>query len=330
MCLACWRERRMSTYIVRRLLLIIPTVVLVSVLIFSLMRILPGDVAEVILGGPEGGGTYSSQDIRDVHQRLGLDKPLPEQYLSWVSGLLTGNMGTSLVSREPVMEVLAKSVPVTAELAVLTIVLSLCIAIPVGLISAMYRNTWADYIFRSVAVAGLALPTFWTGSLVILFITLALRWMPPIGFTSFWDDPLANIQQMLLPALVQAYFYAAIVSRMTRSSALEVLRQDYVRTAYAKGLHQRLIISRHVLKNAFFPVLTITGYQFGQLLGGTVIAETLFSLPGIGRAWVGAVLTRDYPIVQTVVVLMSLSFLFVNLIVDLLYGWLDPRIRLNV
>lgn len=317
----------MKQYIAKRLLLFIPVLVLVSALIFIIMRVTPGDVAIYILAGPEGEGTFSEQQLQDLRHSLGLDKPLYEQYLNWVGGALRFDFGDSLVSQRPVLDELSEKLPLTIELAMMTLFFSLLIAIPSGVISAIRQDTWVDYLFRVISIGGLTMPTFWTGSLIMLVLILAFRWIPPIGFVSLLDNPLQNLQQLIFPAMALGYFFAAVVSRMTRSTMLEVLRHDYIRTAWAKGLREGVIVSRHALKNALLPVITISGFQFGTLLGGTVIMESIFALPGIGRALINSVIFRDYPMVQAIILLMAIWFLVINLLVDLIYAWFDPRIR---
>jgi len=228
---------------------------------------------------------------------------------------------------EPVAKVIKNRFPLTLELAFLIFFTSLFIAIPIGVLSAIRQDTWVDYVFRVVSIAGLAMPIFWTGILIIFFLVLFFDWMPPLGYASPLEDPLENLQQLIWPALAQGYMLAALLSRMTRSSMLEVLRQDYMRTAWSKGLRERVIVSRHALKNAILPVITLSGVQFGYVLGGVVIMETVFSLPGMGRMLVESIAGRDYPMIQVMILLIAFVFLSVNLIVDLVYGWLDPRIR---
>ncbi|MBI2908661.1 MAG: ABC transporter permease [Chloroflexi bacterium] len=317
----------MRQYIAKRLLLFVPVLALVSILIFLIMRIAPGDVAIYILAGPEGEGSFTEQQLNDLRRSLGLDRPLYLQYLTWVGGLLRFDLGDSLVSQRPVREELSEKLPLTIELAMLTLFFSLVIAIPSGVISAIRQDTWADYLFRVVSIGGLTMPTFWTASIIMLGLILAFRWIPPMGFVSLLENPLQNIQQLIFPAVALGYFFAAVVARMTRSTMLEVLRHDYIRTAWAKGLREGVVVSRHALKNALLPVITISGFQFGTLLGGTVIMESIFALPGIGRALINSVVFRDYPMVQTIILLMAIWFLLINLLVDLIYAWFDPRIR---
>ncbi|MBI4498094.1 MAG: ABC transporter permease [Chloroflexi bacterium] len=316
----------MQEYILRRLVVMIPALIGVSLIVFAVMRIIPGDVAALIATrGGEGQATEA--EIAALREKLGLNKPLPVQYVEWIGGLVRLDAGISLWSGQPVMEELARRFPVSAELAILSIAISLVIAIPIGVLSAIRQDTWVDYLFRVVSISGLAVPGFWLAILIILFLSVWFRWIPPLGYASFFDDPVKNLQQMIWPALALGYRLSAIVSRMTRSTMLEVLREDYIRTAWAKGLRGRAVIYRHALKNALLPVITISAIQLGHLLGGTVIMETVFSLPGIGRLLVDSIYQRDFPVVQTIVVLMAIIFAITNLIVDLLYAWLNPRIR---
>ncbi len=318
----------MQQYAIRRLLQFIPVVIAVSVIIFLIMRVLPGDVAELVITGPGGGGAgVTKEEVTRIRKELGLDRPLPEQYVTWISGFARLDAGKSVWTHSPVFDEVGRRLPLTMELAILTLAFSLLFALPIGILSAMRQDTWVDYVFRFISVGGLTMPTFWIGTLVILALVLLFHWIPPIGFVNVWEDPLKNLAQVVWPAAVLGYYFSAVVSRMTRSTMLEVLRQDYVRTAWAKGLKEKVIIMRHAMANALLPIITISGMQFGQLLGGTVITETIFSLPGIGSQLIDAVVFRDYPIVQAVILIMSMWFLLVNLFVDLLYGWLDPRIR---
>ncbi|MEK7872332.1 MAG: ABC transporter permease [Chloroflexota bacterium] len=317
----------MQQYVVRRLLLFVPVLLLVSLIIFTVMRVAPGDVAILVVAGPEGEGRYSQEDLENVRRQLGLDKPLVQQYVDWITGLARLDAGMSLYKKVPVMEEIGRRLPLTLELAVLTLLVSLALALPMGIVSALRQNTWLDYLIRVVSIGGITMPPFWVGSLIILFLVLAFRWLPPMEYVPLTQDPGANLLQMAFPALALGYFYAAVVSRMTRSTMLEVLRQDYVRTAWAKGLSERLVVVRHALKNALLPVITISGFQFGTLLGGTVIMEFLFALPGIGSGLIDGITFRDYPMVQTIILLIAIFFSLVNLGVDLVYGIVDPRIR---
>lgn len=317
----------MRQYIAKRLLLFIPVMVLVSLLIFFIMRIAPGDVAVYILAGPEGEGSYTQAELDKLRRLLGLDRPLHEQYFTWVLGLLRLELGDSIVSGRGVAEELREKLPLTIELAMLTVFISLLIAIPCGVISAIRQDTWVDYLFRVVSIGGLTMPTFWTASLIMLGLIIFFRWIPPMGYVSPLKDPVQNLLQLIFPALASGYFHAAVDSRMTRSCMLEVLRQDYIRTAWSKGLREGVIVTRHALKNALLPVMTVSGFHFGTLLGGMVIMENIFALPGVGRALINSVVFRDYPMVQAIIVLMAVWFLAINLAVDLIYAWFDPRIR---
>lgn len=319
----------MGTYTLRRLLSLIPILIGISVVVFGIMRMLPGDVAAMILmgGDEEGGAGASRQAIDALREQLGLNAPLHVQYLDWVWGLLRFDVGNSLWSGRPVFEEIGQRLPLTLELAVLALTISLVIAIPIGIISALKQDTPIDYFFRSFSIGGLALPSFWLGTLVILALTVWFKWTPPLGYVSLWQNPWVNIQQLIWPALVIGYSNAAIIARMTRSAMLEVLREDYVRTAWAKGLNLRAVLSVHALRNAMLPVITLAAIELGNLLAGTVVMETIFTLPGLGRYLIDAIFHRDYPVVQTIVVLMGLTTVLLNLLTDLLYGAVDPRIR---
>lgn len=317
----------MRQYIARRLLVFIPVAVVVSLMIFLLMRVIPGDVALIILTGEGGGGQVSQEALADMRHQLGLDQPLYQQYVSWVWGMLHLDAGNSLWTGRPVFDEIAKRLPLSIELAVLSGLVSLAIAIPVGTLSAIRQDTWVDYLFRFVTIGGIAMPTFWTGTIIILVASAVFGWTAPLGYASIIDNPSANLQQLIWPAVALGYYFSAVVSRMTRSCMLEVLRQDYVRTAWAKGLRERVVVARHALKNAMLPVVTIVGLQFGILLGGTVVMERVFTLPGMGNAMIDSIFHRDYPMTQALVVILAMLFMTVNLLVDLAYAWLDPRIR---
>lgn len=314
-------------FLVRRLLGLVPIVIGISIIVFMIMRLLPGDVAAMILGGDDGSAGASDEAIARLREQLGLNEPLITQYLNWVGGLLRLDAGVSLWSGRPVFNELLQRMPLTLELAGLAMGISLVIAIPLGVISALYQDSWIDYLVRTLTIAGLAVPGFWLGTMTIMTLTLWFMWTPPLGYVSFADDPLMNLQQLIWPALVIGYGNAAIIARMTRSTMLEVLREDYVRTAWAKGLGLRAILTTHALRNAVLPVITLSAIELGNLLSGTVVMETIFTLPGIGRYLVDAIFQRDYPVVQTLVVLMAILIVVLNLVVDILYSILDPRIR---
>ncbi len=314
----------MQKYVIRRLLAAIPVLVLSSLIVFGLMRVMPGDALVALMGES---GNVGERELKKLRKDLGLDRPYHEQYLIWVWQMVSLNPGDSIFTNEPIPVALKKSIPVTLELATLALILGLAIAIPVGVLSATRQDKPADYVGRVVAVSGLSFPDFWLGTLVITFAAIWFRWIPPLGYVSIWDDPWRNLQQFLLPAAVLGFRLSAATMRMTRSTVLEVLREDYVRTAWAKGLAGRMVVYKHALKNALIPVVTIVGGQLGTLLAGTVVVETIFALPGMGRLTVEAILYRDYPVVQTNVMLVAGVLVTLNLLVDLTYAWLDPRIR---
>jgi peptide/nickel transport system permease protein len=314
----------MHKYVIRRLLLAIPVLLLASLIVFGLMRVMPGDALTALMAES---GNVSERELQKLRKDLGLDLPYYEQYLIWLWQMVSLNPGYSIFTSEPIPVALKKSIPVTIELALLAMILGLVIAIPLGVLSATRQDQPSDYVGRLVAISGLSLPDFWLGTLVITFAAIWFGWIPPLGYASVWESPWTNLQQFLLPAAVLGFRLSAATMRMTRSTLLEVLREDYVRTAWAKGLGERVIIYKHALKNALIPVVTIIGGQLGTLLAGTVIVETIFALPGMGRLTVEAILYRDYPIVQTNVMLVAGTLVTLNLLVDLTYAWLDPRIH---
>ena len=316
----------MKAYIIRRLILIIPTLFLVSVFIFSILRLLPGDIALIIL---TGGGTtqIDPQQYADLRQELGLDDPWHVQYFDWMWGMLRLEGGTSLWTGNPVFDDIARALPATIQLTIMALLFSLAIAIPLGVLSAMYRNSLLDHGMRIIAISGLAMPDFLVGAVMILVMVIFFNWLPPLDYAGFFDDPASNLQQMIWPALILGYIQAAFLARMIRSTMLEVLGQDYIRTAWSKGLGSRYIYFRHALRNALLPVVTVAGIQTAQLLGGAVIVENIFVIPGIGSKLLEAVVNRDWVTLQTVVTIFAFANLLINLFVDLLYGWLDPRIR---
>ena len=316
----------MATYIVRRILLMIPTLLGAVTLIFLLMRLLPGDVALYILGSGES-SDINKQALEQIRQDLGLDQPLIVQYGRWLWGAVQLDFGNSYWTRQPVTEELKRRYPITANLAVMSLLLGTLIAIPVGVLSAVRQDTLADYAARVFVIAGLSLPNFWLAILVILGLVYYFQWLPPLNYAPFWVDPWLTFKQLLFPALVTGYRLSAIGARMTRSSILEVLRDDYVRTARAKGLREYVMVLKHALRNALLPVITIIGLELLTLFGGLVVIETVFTIPGIGRYLVDAITHRDYPSIQAVVFMFSVLVVTVNLLVDIVYGFLDPRIR---
>lgn len=318
----------MRVYIARRLLLFIPTLLGVSTLIFVLIRIVPGDVALLALAGPGGDmRQIDPESLKALREQMGVNKPLLAQYVDWLWTVARLDMGRSFTQDQPVVSIIWQRLPITAELAILASLLTALMGIPTGVLAALYRGTWIDYTSRVVAIAGVAMPTFWIGLVIIVALLWLFKWFPPLGYVSFFHDPWVNIQQVIWPALALGYYHMAVVSRMTRGTMLEVIRQDYVRTARAKGLADFLVITRHTLRNALLPIVTIMGIQFGVMMGGAVIMESIFLLPGLGRTLFLAITMRDYPLLQGIVMFLSVSYLAINLAVDLLYAWLDPRIR---
>lgn len=312
----------MLKYIVQRLMLFVPTTLVLSFMVFALIHLTPGDPVEAMLAGQAG-----PELIAKVRADLGLDQPLHRQFLHWLGKALHGDLGRSIRSEEPVGRALARRLPVTGELAFLAMIVAVAIALPTGVISAVHRGRWADAISRVAALFGLSFPTFFLSLILIYVFALGLRILPPSGYLPFMEDPLQNLWFMTLPSICLGMVMAAILSRITRSSLLEVLSEDYIRTAWAKGLPGRRVVYKHALMNALIPVVTIAGIQFGALLGGTVIVETIFALPGLGRLLIDNIRASDFPMVQGVVLFMALARLAINLLTDLLYGWLDPRIR---
>ena len=321
----------MYRYILNRLLLAIPTLIGAAALVFILMRLIPGDICMVRLGG--SGGSVSASALATCHAQLGLERSLPLQFLDFVVGFASGDFGISMWSGKPVIQEIATRIPVSLEIAILATLVAVAIAIPLGTISALHQNSWLDHIVRTVAIAGIATPSFWLGIMSILIVLdvshvlFGAPWMPPIDYVPLWEDPLHNLSIVILPAITIGYRYSAVTMRMTRSAMLEVLREDYIRTARAKGLLEQLIVNRHALKNAMLPVVTLVGIEFAFLIGGLVVTEQVFNLNGIGRLFVLAVQNQDYTLTQALVMLTVAIFVVTNLVVDVLYAWLDPRIR---
>jgi peptide/nickel transport system permease protein len=312
-----------GTYILRRLLATIPVLVLVTFGAFALIRIIPGDLATLKLGLEA-----TPEELDDYRAKLGLNDPIPVQYVTWIGQMFTGDFGESQWEFRPVTEVVRDKFPVTFELALFAVFISTVIAIPFGVVSAVRQDGWLDQSLRFIAILFLAVPAFWLAVLIITLPSIWFGWKPPLtGYVHLWENPAENLWRMFWPALVIGASSAALVMRLMRSALLEVLRQDYIRTAWAKGLKERSVILRHALKGAMIPVITIVGLQLSVLLGGAVIAEQVFSLPGMGRSLLAAISKRDYPLVQAYVLIFSVIYLVMNLVVDLLYGYFDPRIR---
>ena len=315
----------MRDFVLRRLLLSVPIMLGVSFLTFVMFRVIPGDAAVFICGIE-----CTPEVLQEVRQEWGLDQPWYQQYGDWLWGVLHGDLGRSFLTKLPVTTELGRRLPVTAELLVMTLFLSLLLGIPPGVLSAIRPGTVVDWLARFVSVLWLSIPAFWLGVLVVIFGVIWFSWTPPQfgrGYVSFFDEPWVNLQQFVFPSLVLALGMAAAIMRLTRSSLLEVMRNDYIRTAWAKGLRERTVVTRHALKNALIPVITIIGLQVGALIGGAVIVETVFALNGVGKYVLEAIIMRDLLVVQSVVLILALATVVANLTVDVLYGWLDPRIR---
>ena len=303
----------------------IPTLFGVAALVFFLLRVLPGDIVEIKYAGS---GAYVTQEaIAAERAQLGLDQPLWRQFWSWIAGIAHFDFGNSMWTGQPITHEIAIRLELSIELAILATLVAMLISVPLGTLAAVKQDSWIDYVVRVFSIAGLAIPSFWLGIVIILAFVIYFRWLPPLTFTSLWQDPMANLAQLIWPALAVGYRYSAVATRMTRSAVLEVLREDYIRTARAKGLWESAVLMRHALKNALLPIITVIGLEFAFLIGGLVVTEQVFNLNGIGKLFVEAISQRDYTMVQTLVLLTSFVFIFVNFLVDLLNAFLDPRIR---
>ena len=327
----------MRAYIIRRLLLTIPTLFVVTLVIFFGIRIIPGDLIDIMIS--EMGTSIGEIGRADIEKELGLDVPIFIQYGRWigvvpnaeglVNGLLQGDLGNSLWTKSPVSYEITPRWPVTLELGIMGMIISILIAMPIGILSAVRQNSWGDHLGRSFAVTTMSVPDFWLGTMVVVFPSIWWAWSPPLIITRFTEDPIENLQMFLIPAIVLGITFTGVLMRLTRTAMLDVLRQDYIRTAWSKGLRERVVIIRHGLKNALLPVVTLIGMRVPILIGGTVIIERIFGLPGLGRLLVDNVTLRDYPIVTAVSLLYAIITLLSNLVVDLTYGFLNPKIRYN-
>jgi peptide/nickel transport system permease protein len=313
----------MTQYIIKRLMFTVLVLFLVSIIVFTAVRLIPGDVCRIVLGTPD----VDQQQCNAIRADLGLDKPVVSQYFTYMGGVLRGDFGTTLIGKRDVWGEIRTRIPLTLELTLLATAFALALALPIGVYSALKRDRPADYILRVLTIGWLSIPGFWIGTMLIIFPAKWWGYSPPVGYVDFWDNPLKNVHQLYLPAIALGLALSASLARVTRSSMLEVLRQDYVRTARAKGLTERVTIIRHTLKNAMIPVITLFAIQFGTLLGGTVVLESIFSLPGLGTLTLSSVLVKDYPQVQGLVLFFAAVLVLINLVVDISYGWFDPRIR---
>ena len=312
----------MTAFIIRRFLILIPTFLGITLVVFATMKLIPGDPIIALLQD-----NYTEELAAELKAKLGLDRPLPIQYGIWLRDLLSGNWGTSIISKEPVLDEILRRLPITIELLALALFFALVIAIPIGIISAKKRNTMIDYSAMSFAMLGISLPEFFLGTLFLLFFSLGLQWLPATGYVPFFEDPVDNLRHLVLPALTLGMTRAALIARLVRNSMLEVIRQDYIDTARAKGLSEFIVINKHALKNALIPTVTVVGLQIGYLIGGAIIVESLFAIPGIGSFGIDGILQRDYPMVQAFSVVAASGFIITNLVVDVVYTLLDPRIR---
>ena len=313
----------MGGYILKRVLFAIPTLIAVTIGIFLMVRLLPGDIIDILFGGD----LTASEEIKDqAREQLGLNGSYPEQYWRWISGVAQGDFGFSLRNTEPVSNVILDALPITLELVFLGLLIAVLVGVPLGVISAVRRDSVYDYGSRVGGLVGVSIPSFWLATLLLLFTSRVLGWVPPLNYTSPFDDPIGNLSQFILPAISISVFTMAIVMRMVRATMLEVLGQDYVRTARAKGVDRRTVISKHALRNAMIPVVTIVGFEIGVLIGASAIVEIIFGLPGIGYTLLQSIFGRDYPVIQAATLLIAVAFILANLLVDILYGVLDPRI----
>jgi peptide/nickel transport system permease protein len=315
----------MRTYLIKRLALVGPTLLGVATIVFVLLRVVPGDVVLLRLAGE--GGRVAEETLRAERARLGLDRPLWRQYVDWVAGLARGDLGLSMWTGRPVAQEIRLRLGLSLELTILATVVAVVVAIPLGILAALHRATWIDYSLRAVTLIGLSMPSFWVGVMTILTLLVLFRWSPPLTFTPMWEDPVANLSQLAWPALVVGFRSVALSARMMRSSLLEVLGEDYVRTARAKGLAEPGVVRRHAVRNALLPVVTVVGLESAVILGGLVVTEQVFNLNGLGKLLLEAVTRRDYTLTQGLVMLSASAFVAMNLLVDLCYAWLDPRIR---
>ena len=315
----------MRQYIAKRVALFIPTVLLITIIVFVVMRLVPGDPAIAILESG-GGGNYTQEDLDRLRQELGTDRSIFIQYFDWIGGIFQGDFGDSLKSHAPVMSELKNRIAVTIELAIIATVLAVVVSVPLGITSALKPDTWIDFAARTFTLVGIAVPNFLVAVLLVILL-VKVGGLAPVGYVTFQEDPLQNLHQMIFPALALAFYEMAFIARVTRSSMMEILREDYMRTARSKGLAETVVVFRHGLKNAILPILTISGWQFGRLFGGTVVIEVIFLLPGMGTYLINSVFFRDYPVIQAEIVIIGVVIVSINLLVDLFYGLLDPRIR---
>ncbi|MCW5679778.1 MAG: ABC transporter permease [Xanthobacteraceae bacterium] len=315
----------MLRYALSRILFMVPTLLGVAVLVFFMLRIVPGDVVEVKLRGD--GGNVTQEVIDQERKRLGLDRPLLQQFGDWMVGLAKLDLGMSMWTERPVLEEIMIRLELSLEVAILATIIATLISIPLGTAAALFRNTWIDYVVRIITIGGLSIPSFWFGMLIVLMLLSLTGGLPPITFTPIYIDPVANLSQLIWPALAVGYRYCAVTARMIRSSLLEVMSEDYIRTARAKGVYEKLVVARHALRNALLPAITVMGLEFAFLIGGLVVTEQIFNLNGIGQLFVQSVSRNDFMLIQGMVMMIAAFYVLINLVVDLLYAVFDPRIR---
>ena len=314
----------MTEFLIQRGLISLVTLFLITVIVFAGVRMIPGDPARVMAGTEA-----DAAGLEEIRQKYGLRDPVPVQYLKWAGRALRGDLGESIRTKEPVLRLIRQKLPITLQLALYSLVIALLIAVPAGVLAAVRRNTVWDYLASGVSLCGVSIPNFWLGIMLILFLSVRLQWLPASGFVSPFEDLRGNTQRLLMPAFVLGAALAAVLMRQTRNSMIEVLSADYIRTAYAKGLRTGLVVFRHAIRNGLIPVITIFGLQLGALIGGAVVTEQIFVVPGFGRLILEGVFTRDYPIVQGVVLITASAYVLVNLLVDVSYSLLNPRIRIR-
>ena len=316
----------MQFFLLRRVLYMIPTLIGATLLVFAIMRVVPGDIAFAFLAGEEGAAAVDPASLEKLREELGLNRPLVVQYLSWLVRIPLGDLGNSMWDKSPIIDELKHRMPITAQIVVMAVFMGFVAGIPLGIISALKQNRWMDYVARVTSILFLAFPTFWLGLLILLVGVRVFSWMPPLGYNLLWVHPADNLLQLFFPSVVIASHQMALIARMTRSTMLEVLREDYIRTARAKGLAESVVIWRHVMKNSMIPVITLVSISVGRLLAGTVVMEHVFSIPGVGSYMLESIINRDYTVVQGLVFFFAATFVAINLFVDVSYGWLDPRI----
>ena len=322
------QEGKMRTYIAKRFVLFIPTLLIVTVVVFSILRVIPGDPALLILSGEDGEDDFTEAQLAALRHKLGTDRPIIIQYTSWVGNMLKGDFGISyFYEGDLVIDDLKDRIPTTLQLAIMALFLATIMAVPLGVISALKQDTVTDYLTRVLSITGIATPNFWVAIMTIFFLVLFFNWAPPLKYVDPWVDPWTNFQQLIFPALALGTSNMAFITRITRSAMLEVLHEDYIRTARSKGLSETIVIFRHALRNALLPVVTLSGYEFGRLISGTVIIEVIFLVPGMGRLLITSIFHRDFPMIQATIVMIAVVVLVLNLVLDLCYAWLNPRIR---